>query len=225
MSESWGAHQFILNRWEELWKRIDPTLSDDWVWRQYNYLMWLYDDPRRRYHTADYLWECLIEFEKIGSHFDAEVADAYSLALFYHNAVYDVRSDKNEVNSAALASLLYQEIGLGDSEFSATVHEAILATQFHRLTADKNLQLFLDITQAVLGKDWEVYYQYKTALRLEYDHLSEGEYARTRSRYLRNLLDTGRWVYQSKFYHGQCKVRAQDNMRRELVELEAVPWR
>ena len=62
-------------------------------------LLAAYAEPQRHYHSTQHLAECLHGFETV-RHLAQRPAEV-ALALWFHDAVYDVQRHDNEAQSAA----------------------------------------------------------------------------------------------------------------------------
>jgi predicted metal-dependent HD superfamily phosphohydrolase len=56
-------------------------------------------EPQRKYHTQQYLLECLRLFDEVW-HL-AERPHEVEMALWFHDAIYELKSSQNEQRSAA----------------------------------------------------------------------------------------------------------------------------
>src|SRR5688500_4045936 len=61
----------------------------------------LYSEPHRHHHNWQHIQSCLAEFSRVRG--EAEHPDCVELAIYFHDAIYDPRSNGNEPASAALA--------------------------------------------------------------------------------------------------------------------------
>jgi hypothetical protein len=61
-------------------------------------LLCAWDEPQRHYHTLQHLAECLTMFDTLRAH-AGQPADI-ELALWFHDAIYDVQGHDNEARSA-----------------------------------------------------------------------------------------------------------------------------
>lgn len=78
-----------------MWQRLGETspgadLLDE--------LMRRYGEPHRRYHTMQHLDECFAQIDLV--HVEAVRPAEIELALWFHNAIYDVKNLGNEQQSA-----------------------------------------------------------------------------------------------------------------------------
>ena len=87
-----------LERWTALWHRLGSRAPRD---RLYAEVMARYREKHRFYHGVDHLDDCL---RQLDAHASLAAAPAeVELALWFHDAVYDVRASDNEERSAAWA--------------------------------------------------------------------------------------------------------------------------
>ena len=97
-----------IDQWNATWRELgaadSPALQD-----AFEDLVARYAEPHRKYHTLEHLDECLATFANVralaGRPAEVEVA------LWFHDAIYDTRSNSNEKQSAALAASTALRIG------------------------------------------------------------------------------------------------------------------
>ena len=85
-------HHHWLRAWNEL--QYTPPLG------LYEQLLQAYSEPQRHYHTLQHLAECL-QLQSESAHLAQHPAEI-AIALWFHDAVYDVKAHDNEARSAAL---------------------------------------------------------------------------------------------------------------------------
>ena len=128
-------------RWQRLWAALGASRSDDVLFGQ---LLAAWNEPQHHYHTQQHLHECLSQFELLRAAADhpAEI----ELALWFHDAVYDVQASDNEARSADWARSAMQAAAVG-SEVIDRVSALILATchQAEPQTSDEQLLLDIDL--------------------------------------------------------------------------------
>lgn len=151
---------------------------------------------------------------------------AVDLAIFFHDAVYDARTPKdNERASADLARTRLGELGLA-AETCARVGQLVEATAHlsgdARLAtaADGDLARFVDIDLAILAAPADDYDRYAAAIRREYAHVGEADWRRGRARVLQSFLDRER-IYACADHHGAWEGAARANVAREAGQLES----
>ncbi|UZT77368.1 hypothetical protein OF113_20420 [Ectopseudomonas chengduensis] len=76
--------------WSDLGLQPPPGLFDQ--------LVRAYEEPQRHYHSLQHLRECLTHFEQ-ARHL-AQQPGEVAIALWFHDAIYDVRGKNNERQSA-----------------------------------------------------------------------------------------------------------------------------
>ncbi|MGN6829425.1 HD domain-containing protein [Paucibacter sp. M5-1] len=134
-------------------------LSFEWAWREigarpdsaaelHRTLLAAYAEPHRHYHSQQHLAECLQSFEKVQAlaQRPAEVA----LALWFHDAVYEVKRGDNEEQSALWARRALQEAAV-PAEAVQRVFELVMVTRHSQLPAAGDPQLLVDIDLSILG--------------------------------------------------------------------------
>ena len=177
-----------------------------------------YGEPQRHYHTWAHIEALLSLFEEVrGSLFDAAAVEA---ALYYHDAVYDPRSDDNERQSAAL--LRRDGAGVLSADSLARAVKLVEATAEHRppegLTgpALEDARLFLDMDLSILAAPWPAFCAYESAIRAEYGHVGDRDFQAGRRALLQTFLKRDR-LYLSDHFTARFEAPARQNLRRSLA--------
>ncbi len=167
-----------------------------------------YAEPQRRYHNQRHLTEVLDALALIGGDRPAR------LAAWFHDAVYDPRLAYNEDRSASLAVELLDGLRFRQPEV-AEVARLIRLTADHRTgESDASGAALCDADLAILGADAVRYDDYATAIRVEYRHVPDAQFASGRLSILDDLL--GREpLYRTELGHRRWQPRARANLSRE----------
>ncbi|CAA9429455.1 MAG: COG4339 metal-dependent phosphohydrolase, HD superfamily [uncultured Ramlibacter sp.] len=201
-----------LQEWQRLWGELGAASVNGGLLNQ---LVAAYSEPHRHYHTLQHLRECLAHAEATAmlARRPAEV----TLALWFHDAVYDPRRSDNEERSAewARSSVLAARC---DAQVAQRVGAMVLATQRHNGGDDPDTQLLLDIDLSILGAASPRFDEYERQVRAEYAHVADDAFRIGRSRLLAALLDRDR-IYQTKAFHDALEARARENLSRSLQKL------
>jgi len=262
--------EFLLDQWEKAapWRLPVPledqpqtTISDLW----FNRLWDLHNDKSRHYHTIVHLWEMLSWVEALEQDYPIQTPLAPSslsssttptpswfcalrLATFFHDAIYDPASQRNERDSAELWDefcrcqwnteeewLRYHDDGAFD--LVKIVRTLILATETHQVVmeysdtegdvcgssalVDVDLQAtFLDIDMAVLGKSRKAYFAYAYLIRQEYQHVPRQVYCKKRAEILENFSLARTTIYISSIFQELLEVQAMENLMAEIEMLK-----
>jgi predicted metal-dependent HD superfamily phosphohydrolase len=151
-----------------------------------------YREPHRRYHTTAHLGWVLRHVDELASNpvVGPSVGDlgAVIAAAFFHDAIYDPTSSRNEADSAALARAELCALGWVDDR-TASVADMIAGTATHRDPPDVDTGVLYDADLAVLGADPAAYGDYVRGVRAEYSHLDDAAWVVGRRGVLRSFLD------------------------------------
>jgi predicted metal-dependent HD superfamily phosphohydrolase len=158
-----------------------PTSRTEWA-----AVIAAWSEPHRRYHDLAHLAAVLgLVGELAGAAADP---DAVRLAAWYHDVVYDPERSDNEQVSAERARAGLR--GLVTDERLDEVERLVLLTAGHDPgPGDTNGAVLCDADLAVLASPPEAYAAYASAIRTEYDHLSDEDFTRGRIAVLEHLLD------------------------------------
>lgn len=171
-----------------------------------------YTSPRRHYHTLTHIKTMLHE----AFVHEAEVCDwrAFVMAIFYHDAVYNVLRSDNEEKSARLAAKHLAQINF-PSPSIATCEALILVTKKHILGANYESSLLIDIDLAILGTEWDTYAEYTRQIRREYSIYPDFVYRPGRRKVLEGFLQRD-FIFQTPDFSARLEAKAQQNIRQEL---------
>jgi len=151
--------------WADAWRSIgvanaNPALLDELLAR--------YDEPQRAYHTRQHLAECLQHVDRERAH--AEHPGEVALALWFHDAIYDLDRHDNEARSADWARQALRDAGAAP-EIAERVHALVMATCHDAAPHGKDAQLLVDIDLAILGAPPARFDEYERQIRVEYAHI------------------------------------------------------
>ena len=212
-------------------------LHDDWVTltrrlsisEQTSFLWWstLRDlhglQPWRHYHTLRHVKELL---EAAKSEFGSDIPPDLLLSIWFHDAVYDPRSDQNEENSISLFDQFIT--GCGEVTQKVDVEAVRLAISLsvdHRSGLIKELSKeltwihhFLELDLSILGSNEERYREYTSQIRDEYSFLSDTEFREGRAKFLRSFAD---FRFSNLSPSAYLNANMIKNLEEELDQLEA----
>jgi predicted metal-dependent HD superfamily phosphohydrolase len=201
---------------ETSWARCWPALGaagDGAALR--DRLLAAYAEPQRHYHTQQHLGECLALCER---HLAlAEHAAEVEIALWFHDAVYDVRGRDNEARSAAWARQALQAAGVGSAVIDR-VEALIMATRHQALPQGMDQQLLVDIDLAILGAPRARFQAYEVQVRAEYAWVPRWVFRRKRREVLREFL-AREPIYSRPELRAELEAQARDNLAHSIRQL------
>lgn len=171
-------------------------------------LLAAYAEPQRHYHTQQHLGECLALLAQalpLAEH-PGEVA----VALWFHDAVYDVRGHSNERLSADWAR---RALGAcqASGETQRRVERLIMATRHDAAPTDPDAQLLVDLDLAILGAAPARFAEYDQQVRAEYRWVPSLVYNMNRKRVLKGFL-ARRQIYGTAFARERFEAQARVNL-------------
>lgn len=176
-----------------------------------------YSERGRHYHNFDHLAAMFRLFDAVQP--ALQYPDIVALAIFFHDAVYNVSRKDNEEKSAVLTGKKLPETGYPD-EKTKLVKVFILATRDHALpeNAPPDLAFFLDFDLAVLGGEWEAYETYAQNIRREYRIYPDLLYRPGRRKALEHFLERP-FIFHTEVFREKYEQRTRENVRREIALL------
>lgn len=205
----------LRQRWQTTWQQLHlpaPVhLFDD--------LMARYGEPQRRYHTPRHLDECFAALDLLRVQL-VHAADV-ELALWFHDAVYDVRRDDNEAASCALAARMLAGTGVGTATLDH-VRALIMTTRHHDPAGDPDALALSDADLAILGAAPARFLEYEGQIREEYGHVPGAAFARGRRRVLETFLGRPA-VFATPAFAQSREAQARANLTDALGRLPVSP--
>jgi predicted metal-dependent HD superfamily phosphohydrolase len=196
----------FVDAWREAGAHTDGTVLCE-------ALLAAYAEPHRRYHSTQHLAECLQGFEAV-RHLAQRPAEV-GLALWFHDAVYDVQRHDNEAQSAAWARQALTTAGV-PADVAERVHVLVMATLHTSVPTAGDAQLLVDIDLSILGADAQRFAQYEQQIREEYAFVPEDLFRTKRKEVLQSFAARPR-LYGTEHFYAALEARARVNLARAVA--------
>ena len=204
-------------RWLGLWQRLEvPRQADNVLVDTFAALTLRYAEAHRHYHTAQHIAACLAHFD--GAHSLCAHEAEVELALWFHDAIYEPRAKDNEAQSAAWATRVMTDAGIGKPPRDR-VRALIMKTCHDALPETQDEQVLVDIDLAILGASDARFDDYELQVRAEYGWVPDFLFRRTRKKILQGFLARPA-IYATAHFHGQLEKKARDNLARSIVSIQ-----
>jgi predicted metal-dependent HD superfamily phosphohydrolase len=167
-----------------------------------------YSDTQRRYHNLEHVRDMLQGLYAT----DLSANPTLHRAIWWHDAIYDTTRSDNEERSAELA---FQTLTAWKEfpEEIAHVCALILVTKRHEIPPNDPLaQILVDLDLRILASQPEKYSFYAVNVRAEYSWVSDTDYARGRTDFLKRIL-----ARERIFTDAALDTVARGNLTRELA--------
>ena len=172
-------------------------------------------EQHRAYHTLGHVLDLLRESDKHAMS-DADRMQL-ELAIWYHDAVYDVFAQNNEHLSAVMAT--DQMRSYLTPEATQCLFDDIMSTAHHTdPRPDYPAQLLLDLDLAVFAAEPLTYKMYTQRVREEYRAVPDIMFNRGRMHALQQYLDR-EYIYHTPHFRECYEEAARLNVGAELREL------
>ncbi len=139
------------------------------------------------------------------------------LALWYHDLVYDAKSQNNEEMSAAIL-----RAHADDLRFDATIVDAacrgIMATRHKAVPEHSTDKLIVDIDLQILHAAEEDFDRYERQVRAEYSFVDDASWIMGRTQVLQEFLDRD-WIYSTPLFRRSYEGDARANLKRSIARL------
>jgi predicted metal-dependent HD superfamily phosphohydrolase len=195
----------LLNRWDSIMPGHDALFLD---------LLDRWGEEHRRYHGRTHLLAVLEALDLLTE--PADPPRTVLLAAWFHDAVYRGVAGQDEEESARLAEVRLSGTGLPPAEV-AEVARLVLLTSDHRPEpGDDDGALLCDADLSVLGGEPEAYARYVAAVREDYAHVCDADFAAGRAAVVRHLLELDP-LFHSQRARELWLDAARRNLRGELA--------
>ena len=211
---------------------VDPALARSWsrAWSGLgapdaglalrNRLLAAWSEPQRRYHTLRHLGDCLALFED-AAHLARQPAEV-EVALWFHDAIYDLKAKYNEARSAAWADQALADAQAA-TEVRQRVHALIMATCHDALPATDDERLLVDIDLSILGATAERFDEYEVQVRQEYAWVPGPLFRSKRGEILQAFLARPS-IYSTPWFRERFEAQARSNLQRSVARLRRWWW-
>ncbi|MCK5940844.1 MAG: hypothetical protein KAI24_02645 [Planctomycetes bacterium] len=169
-----------------------------------------YLEPQRHYHTLEHVASML----HVGRRFPLD--EEQIMAVWFHDAVYDPQSDQNEQKSARLAQKWLAKTGWS-VEAIERVGRMVLDTRGH-VPSTPQSELVLDLDLMSLAVSWEAFQRNTEAIRREYAHVSDEDFAAGRRGFFEGMMRRDR-LFFSDWGVQALEPAARANLQRAIAEL------
>ena len=174
-----------------------------------------YAERHRRYHTLQHLDECFAALDE-ARHIADQVHEV-ELALWFHDAVYDVRRQDNEDRSASWAREAALQQGVA-RPVAERIHALVLATRHDAAPASPDEALLVDVDLAILGAGADRFDEYERQVRQEYSAVPELQFRQKRCEILQAFLARPH-IFRTDHFRDRCEKSARANVARSIERL------
>jgi predicted metal-dependent HD superfamily phosphohydrolase len=174
-----------------------------------------YEEPQRKYHTLQHLSECLSLLSR-NLHLAMEPGEV-EMALWFHDAIYNVRAHDNEIRSADWAGDELSRAGV-EAERIERVRGLVLATRHSALPEGHDQMLLVDIDLSILGACRARFDEYESQVREEYAWVPESLFRRKRAEVLAKFL-ARQPLYNTPQLREALERQARENLAYSLKHL------
>jgi predicted metal-dependent HD superfamily phosphohydrolase len=190
----------LLDRWNTVMPGHDALFLD---------LLDRWSEPHRHYHGCTHLLSVLESLDLLTD--PADPPRTVLLAAWFHDAVYRGVAGQDEEESARLAEERLLAAGLPEEE-AYEVGRLVRLTSDHRPEpGDDDGALLCDADLSVLGGEPGEYARYVAAVRQDYAHIGDADFAAGRAAVVRRLLEL-----DPLFHSGRAKELWLDAAHRNL---------
>ncbi|MDR6887073.1 MULTISPECIES: HD domain-containing protein [Variovorax] len=200
----------LLANWNAAWHALGVADADETLCIE---LQRRYSEPQRHYHTMQHLGECLAWFERQKQL--AERPGEVALALWFHDAIYDVHAHDNEAHSADWARSAMLERS-APAEAAARVHALVMATRHHAVPQGRDAELLIDIDLSILGADRARFDEYERQVHAEYAFVPD-EIRRPRRCAILQRFMAREAIYTTPSMHALLEAQARANLARSIA--------
>ncbi|MFO1225569.1 N-methyl-D-aspartate receptor NMDAR2C subunit [Roseateles sp.] len=171
-----------------------------------------YAEPHRRYHSQQHLHECLVHLRP-ALHLTEHPGEV-EIALWFHDAIYELKAQDNEAQSAQWAARALAAAGLS-SDVCERVVALVMATRHAASPTAPDAQLLVDADLAILGATPERFAEYERQIREEYAWVPGWIFRRKRRAVLRQFLEREP-LYATAHFRERLESAARRNLAQAI---------
>ncbi|HEV7394527.1 MAG TPA: hypothetical protein VGO08_23020 [Burkholderiales bacterium] len=201
-----------LEQWRQMWLGLGVPVPDDGLLQD---LIGRYCEPHRKYHTTQHLDECFDRLQALRS--TAAHPHEIELALWFHDAIYDVKRRDNEEKSADWARSTVSAAGLA-AEIGQRVHALVMATRHNAVSRDVDEQILVDVDLSILGASPERFDEYEQQVREEYSWVPDVLFRHKRRSVLTEFLERPT-IFNTAGFINRYEAQARANLERSIKRL------
>ncbi|SFP53419.1 N-methyl-D-aspartate receptor NMDAR2C subunit [Variovorax sp. 770b2] len=201
----------LLANWTEAWGALGIAAAPDQALCLE--LQRRYGEPQRHYHTMQHLGECLVWFEREKAL--AERPGEVALALWFHDAIYDVHAHDNEARSADWSREAMRAAGANE-EAAERIHVLVMATRHDAVPEGRDAELLIDIDLSILGAETARFAEYERQVHAEYAFVPDAVRLPRRRAILQRFLDR-QAIYATPRMHALLEARARTNLQHSIA--------
>lgn len=191
--------------WDQAWRNLGLQPEAGLMERLIN----AWSEPHRRYHAIQHLKECLAHFESVANL--AVHPGEVELALWFHDAIYDLKAKDNEQRSAEWAVHELAHRGAGNEQLRR-VRGLIMATCHTATPADHDEQMLVDIDLSILGAGPSRFAEYDAQIKAEYNWVPDLVYRAKRREVLAGFLERA-VIYNTDYFRARLEQQARTNLQ------------
>lgn len=203
----------LIDRWRQTWMALGVAAADEALFRD---LIARYAEPHRKYHTMRHLDECFDKLREIRA--AAVHPEEIELALWFHDAFYDVKRRDNEKRSADWARSIVLAAGLSRS-IADRVHALVMATRHDAVPSDIDERILVDVDLSILGAEPDRFDEYERQIREEYAWVPDSLFRSERRRLLTAFLERPKIFNTEQFVYAY-EAQARANLQRSIERLD-----
>jgi len=199
-----------ISQWRDMWHQFGRSAPD----AVFQDLMDRYSEPHRRYHTIQHLDECLAKLCEIKP--VALRPREIEFALWFHDAIYDVKRQDNEQRSAERARSTLLDAGLIAT--AERVHALIMVTRHDAVPKNIDERVLVDVDLSILGANVDRFDEYERQVREEYAWIPGSLFRVKRRKILVRFLERPR-IFNTDEFFNKYEAQARANLQRSIERL------
>ncbi len=197
------------------WFRLMGAFGFDNNEGTFRSLLSAYSEKHRHYHTIEHVADCLRHLDTCSA--QIKEPREVELAIWFHDAIYNPLSGKNERKSADWAAS-FLSINSAADGLADKVHQLIMLTKHDALPHTNDASILVDIDLAILGADAATYSVFEQAVRKEYQIIPIFLYRKKRAAVLRGFIERP-FIYQNEPFKSECEQQARVNLANAISNL------